>query len=315
MFCRLTLTAVLISIATAAASAQSRATAARISVKWENLPLADALDRIEAVTQTPILLDRRVDPERRIHLTATGAEVDEVLAQVSSSTELGHARIGPLFYVGPRTTADRLSTLAAERRQEVAALPSDLRRSFADRKRLVWPRLTEPRGLVIQLVEEHGWKIFGANLVPHDLWAAGELPSMALADQLTILLAGFDLTYRVLPDRRTIEIVPVRWEAITPRAAVRRPTTQPRPPAPGKQVFTLRVENKPVGKVLEQLAVRLGWKIDVDESAIRAAGLSLDRLVTFNVENADQKGLLEALLTPAGLTAKENGDRLSIGPK
>jgi hypothetical protein len=139
---------------------------------------------------------------------------------------------------------------------------------------------------------------------------------MSLADQLTVLLAGFDLTYRIAPDRKSIEILPARWDSITPRSHPRQQSPQTPSNAPAsKQVFTLRVENQPVGKVLDQLANRLDWKLDVDEPAIRAAGLSLDRLVSFEVENADEDQLLEAVLKPAGLSAARSDQRIRVAPR
>ena len=315
MFCRLTSLALLFSCLIGVGWAQLRGPVNQFSVEWQNLPLADAIDRIKAVTHVPIFVDCRVDKNCRIHFTATNASVDDVLANLASSASLGVVRIGPLYYLGPRDTAERLSSLAAERRREVAVLTADMRGLLTERRRLLWPRLAEPRGLVTQLIADHGLRAAGSERIPHDLWAAGELPAMPLADQLTVLLAGFGLTYQVQPDRRSIEIVPVRWDAIVRRPPPRRQSRLSRQTAPGKQVFTLRVENQPLGKVLEQFGTRLGWKIDVDEAAIRAAGLSLDRLVSFNVENADQPELLEALLAPAGLAATPSGDRLRIAPK
>jgi hypothetical protein len=291
------------------------AAAQRISVEWQNLPLSDAVERIEAVAHAPVFVDRRVDPNRRIHFTATNADVNDVLANLAASAALGVVKIGPLYYLGPRDTADRLAALAAKRRRDAAALSAELRGTLTERRRLHWPSLTEPRGLITQLIRDHGWSATGSELIPHDLWAAGELPAMPLADQLTILLAGFDLTYDVQPARQSIEILPVRWDTIARRPPPRREPKSSQTPARGKQVFTLRVENQPVGRVLEQFGKRLGWKIDVDEAAIRAAGLSLDRLVSFNVENADQQELLAALLGPAGLEATASGDRLRIAPK
>lgn len=315
MFCQLTWLAVLFSFATGEARAQHRPPVGEFSVRWQNLPLADAINRVRAVTQAPVLLDRRVDPSYRIQLTASNATVDEVLANLAGSIGLGHAHVGQLHYLGPMETATRLPALVADRRRDVAALDADLRRSLMRQRRLAWPRLSEPRGLISELIQQHGWKIVGAELIPHDLWAEGELPSMPLSNQLTVLLAGFDLTYRIDAARRAIEIVPVDWEKFAPRAAV-QPSSIPVPTArPGKQVFTLRVENQPVGRVLEQLAERLHWKLDVDESAIRAAGHPLDRLVSFHVENAGADQLLEALLAPAGLAATRDSDRIRIAPR
>jgi hypothetical protein len=236
---------------------------------------------------------------------------------LASSTGLGNARLGRLYYLGPQVTADGLTPLAAKRRNEISALAPTLKNSLLGRRRLVWPRLTEPRGLIIQLVEQHGWRVENATTIPHDLWAAGELPSMPLADQLSVLIAGFDLTYRVDGSKKTIEVVPAAWPKSSPRPLARRSerAATTRAKAPSKQVFTLRVENQPVGRVLQQLAARLNWKLDVDANAIRAAGLSLDKLVSFNVQNASEQQLLDALLAPAGLAATPNGDRLRIAPK
>ena len=52
------------------------------------------------------------------------------------------------------------------------------------------------------------------------------------------------------------------------------------------------------------------WAIQIDEDAIRAAGKSLDKRVSFSVENADQEHLLEALLTPAGLDYQMEGEQV-----
>jgi hypothetical protein len=185
-----------------------------------------------------------------------------------------------------------------------------------ERRRIAWPQLTEPRGLVTRLLADHGWQATSAAEIPHDLWAAGELPAMPLADQLTVLLAGFDLSYRLAAEGRGIEIVPVDWEAF-------ESTPQPSPTARrkaddavnGKQVYTLRVESQPVGRVLEQLGRRIGWQITVDEDALRKAGRSIDERISFAVENADEDQLLEALLAPARLKAVREGRSVRIAPR
>jgi len=63
------------------------------------------------------------------------------------------------------------------------------------------------------------------------------------------------------------------------------------------------------------LAIRLHWAIQIDEVAIRAAGISLDQRVSFSVENADQDKLLDALLTPAGLDYRVEGEKVRIIPR
>ena len=277
------------------------------SVHWEQLPLGLARARLKAMAGTTVFLDRRVDPNQPIDLSLSNATADEIVARVANACSLGVARLESLLYLGPPQAAERLRGLAAMRRKDVASLADDERRSLSERRRIAWPRLSEPRGLLGRLVEDHGWRLEHGERIPHDVWAAGELPQLTLADQLTILLAGFDSTYRIVPERHTLEIVPVDWDQIKPAptaTAHRRPN---RSAPAGKQVFTLRVEEQPVGKVLEQLGQRLGWQLDVDEAAIRAAGRSLDQRVSLEVENVEADELLNALLTPAGLRAERNG--------
>lgn len=327
MVCRLTLLALLISLPAATLLGQSTrsrtqraAAGATHSVRWDQLPLADAVQRLNEISLGDVLVDRRVDPNQLVTLTLTHATADEVATELAAAQLLGVARLGNVIYLGPKQAANGLASLVALRRKEIAALPKGVRRTFTERRKIAWPRLTEPRGLVTRLVTDHGWRVAAADRIPYDLWAAGELPTLPLADQLTLLLVGFDLTYQVQLDKRTIEIVPIDWNAIesapvntTDRRTPR--TASQRAPQDTKQVFSLRIEGQPAGKVLEQLAQRLGWQIAVDELELKRAGRSLGTQVSFSVENADEDELLESLLTPAGLVAHRVGKRIRISPR
>jgi hypothetical protein len=335
------------------------------SIHWEGIPLRDAVTRLNAVSESVVVfLDRRADPSERIDLTLQSASVRRVVDELGAKCSLGVSQWDELIYLGPQERADQLATLAAIRRQEVAGLAADVRRSLSKRKRINWPRLTEPRELVVQLAQEHGWRVAGSERIPHDLWAAGRLPTSALSDQLTVLLIGFDQTFRVRPHESVIEIVPIaksvslsreyslptihktsiaslaerypdmhlefaggklrakgRWEELQEISQLVRgsnsksPKPRGRPLPSNKQVFTLRVEEQPVGGVLEKLAQQLGWELVVDEAAIRRSGRSLDRRVSFAVTNADVEELLAALLEPAGLTFERNESQVRIGPR
>jgi hypothetical protein len=67
--------------------------------------------------------------------------------------------------------------------------------------------------------------------------------------------------------------------------------------------------------VLQELGRRLNWPIEIDERAIGAAGRSVDERVSFAVENATQEELLEALLRPAGLSFRRDGERIRVVPR
>lgn len=82
-----------------------------------------------------------------------------------------------------------------------------------------------------------------------------------------------------------------------------------------RKLYTLRIEGKPVGVVLAQLGGRLGWTIETDDAALAAAGKSLDEPVTFAVQNVDEDELLRALLRPAGLDYRRDGNRVHVFPQ
>ena len=103
---------------------------------------------------------------------------------------------------------DNCGTLAAIGEEEIAKLPATPRTKATRRQKLDWPRLTEPRQLVTKLVENRGLKMVGGEQIPHDLWPAGSLSELSLAEQLTVLLVGFDLTF-VIDAEGQIKLTPI----------------------------------------------------------------------------------------------------------
>lgn len=86
------------------------------------------------------------------------------------------------------------------------------------------------------------------------------------------------------------------------------------PSAPGVDQYSLKINELPLRAVLEYLARNLKLEMQVDEAALQAAGLSLDRRVSFQVENVSLDQLLEAAVKPAGLVAKRQGQKVQIVP-
>jgi hypothetical protein len=290
------------------------------TIHWEDVPLREALERLEKLFGEPVFVDRRVDPTVRITYGARGSSEAEVLTPIAAEHGWGVARIGGVTYLGPQAAAQQLRRIAAERRGDAAHLTGKLRQALERKQSTDWERLAEPRELVSSLIEKSGWQSAGVERIPHDLWRAGRLPDLSLADQLTVLLIGFDLTFQVHAAERTIEIVPLapRAEVATDESAPNRArqTASPKtaPKAGTKQVYSLRVTEKPVGAVMRELARRLNWQVEFDDTAIAKAGLSLDTRVSFNVENLEQDGLMHAVLQPAGMTFRREGERIVVAP-
>jgi hypothetical protein len=289
------------------------------TIHWQRVPLRDAVGRLRALFEEPLFVDRRVDPNVRVSLDIEAASIEEVIGALAAAHDLSGGRVGGVVYLGPKGAAEQLRAVTAARAQDIARLAPALRNSSRKKERLDWSRLSEPRQLIATNAEHRGWQLVNAELVPHDLWSAGQLPEMAFADQLSVLLIGFGLTFELRPADQAIEIVPLRNEAKSLRASETAAKPQASPPAGSKrssrQVFTLRVQEQPVRAILHQLSERLHWAIQIDEDAIRAAGKSLDARVSFSVENADQEKLLEAVLKPAGLDFRLEDDRVRILPR
>lgn len=289
------------------------------TIHWQGVTLGDAIARLRPLFDDSVLLDRRIDPNQQVSLDIDATSAEQVATALATENGLAVGRLGKLIYLCPAGSGD-LRSLAAARRVDAARLPNEVRTSLLGKKPLIWPRLTEPRELISKVASEQGWRLAGAERIPHDLWAAGEFPELTVVEQLTVLLYGFGLTFELRPTDRTIAIVELPASSMQQAATTGRPsaetkTSRPRPTRGTQQVYTLRVQEKPVGAVLRELGQRLKWSIQIDEDAIRAAGKSLDQRVSFSVENADREKLLDALLTPAGLEYTINGDQIRILPR
>jgi len=85
-------------------------------------------------------------------------------------------------------------------------------------------------------------------------------------------------------------------------------------PKTGKTLITLTVKNQPLLPVLRQIAGQLKLKIDISETALREAGIDLDQVVSLEVTQATTDELLTALLSPAGLKFRREGNAVRILP-
>ena len=63
--------------------------------------------------------------------------------------------------------------------------------------------------MLTRLAEENGLELTGLDLVPHDLWAAADLPPLSLTDRLTLVAAQFDLTFAVSSDGSGVRLAPL----------------------------------------------------------------------------------------------------------
>lgn len=185
----------------------------RLTVQWSGQTLRGALqglaERAAAPKRLAFFLDRRVDPEQIFNLSVEASRWDELLERVGRSNGSAVQQIDTVFYLGPPRSVKKLAALLHRQRQMMRKLPRQRQRALLRREPTNWNELTEPRGLVKKLAEEGGMQVEGLERIPHDLWPAVELPPLTLSDRLTLVLFGFDLTYRTNATGTKLEVVPM----------------------------------------------------------------------------------------------------------
>ena len=350
------------------------------SVTWSGVPLRDGLQKLARDNGVAILIDRRVDPGRKIELSLGGPLRDVlkgVAAAYNKPPEQNKARLrtpeqnkapkvgitfplgGGVIYFGPVAVTRSLRTLAEVRKEDMRKLPARTRLRLARVRRTSWDDLATPRELLQQTADTAGVDIKGLEQIPHDLWAGADLPPLSLADQVTLIAVQYDLTFRMRADGASITLDKVRGDDLIlvksyPGGSTARKTMQRyrerapgaaielaganivirgsledheqarggrtatnTPTVGGTQVFTLTVDDKAIRPILNTLVAELkktGVTLKVDETAIAAAGISLDRRVSFAVVKAPLDEFLTAALAPAGLTHRREGNVIHIVP-
>lgn len=199
-------------IASSAHSAESKATqqlAKPVSITWQEVPLGTALERLAETQSLAIWQDRRVDPNVPITLTVADQPLADVFAALGQQAGVVAVPFAGVIYFGPQQTADELATLAALARQPLAKAPAASRTRWLKPQAWSYPRLSEPRQLLIELATSVNAKVQNEQSVPHDLWPARDVSALAAIDRAVLLLAGFDLTCRVSKDGSQLQVTPI----------------------------------------------------------------------------------------------------------
>ena len=285
-----------------------------VGLSWKDIPLREALNALAEDRRVNIYLDRRVDPSKKISLTINNEPLANALEKIAQSQQLGACLVGHLIYIGPTEDVDRLRTVLSLRKEDLAKLPLKARAPYTSQSSLSWPDLTTPGELIEQL-SKSGVRVYGQQKIAHDLWAAGEWPRLAWLDQLGLIAAQFDHTIKFSPDGRAVALVRIPADLSINDTAGQLPKVAPAKPQGGKQVYTLKIENQPIGKLLRVLGRQLGVELTIDEAAISTAGKSLDTLVSFDIRGADLDALLHAATNPAGLSFERSEKRVKIVPR
>jgi len=227
-------------------------------VRWGSNPLRPALTNLARIQQVAIFLDRRVDPDQAVDLIITDIPLHELLQRIASQLKLGLGQVGPVIYLGPPSTASVLGTVAALREEQAQQLPPAVRSRVTRMQPLRWPELATPRELVQEIAAGVGLSVVGLEQIPHDLWPAVDLPPLTFVQSLSLVLAGFGLTFEYSSDGSAIQLQPLPATA----SILRRIPLRGSPAAVGAEIrrrfpdarFTIEAGSVMVDSTIETVA-------------------------------------------------------------
>ena len=101
-----------------------------VDLVWSENPLRDALASLARVQNVAVLLDRRVDPGRKITLSLKQSPLGETLAAIAMAGESSVTLAGPVAYFGPAGPTAKLRTLIFFARRGSAKIAARRREDF-----------------------------------------------------------------------------------------------------------------------------------------------------------------------------------------
>ncbi|MFP6586614.1 MAG: hypothetical protein VB814_03150 [Pirellulaceae bacterium] len=182
-----------------------------ISTRWD-LPLKDVLNSMRETQRVAIFLDRRINPAQQIQLEVQDKPMSTALQQIANQANAQISHIRNVIYIGPKKTTHLLATVAAIQAEQHRRNSAENTRVFTIGKSTQWNRLSQPRSIVTAIAETVNARITNIDKIPFDLWDKHTLPNLPFAMRMSIVLAGFDLTYQLNNDR-SITLIPFPTEA------------------------------------------------------------------------------------------------------
>jgi len=277
----------------------------RVTIPWQQRGLRDGLSLVSQGFGVSILLDRRIDPGQLLTLTVRDEPVELLIKQAAQAAHCETTMLGAVTYVGPPATASKLATLAAARRQDAAKLVGDTKVRLLRSEAWQWEELSEPRSLVTDLARRASISVVNADAIRHDLWPAASLPAMPWTDRLTLLLAGFDLTFQLEDRGASVRLISIPESTAIEKQDLPRSAKAKKG---GEKRYSLQVSNQPAGNVVQTVAQTLGRELRCEPAVME----KLKQPVTFKVENVALAELMETALKPLALSYRLTEKELAI---
>jgi hypothetical protein len=301
---------------------------ARVSLAGNNLTVAELMDRLAAsegrdwgwsTLRTVIYFGPR---ETARELATLSELARQAIAKAPSGMRRTWTTASPWEFPRlsePRVLFDVVVTEAGAELREGTAIPHDL-----------WPACSLPgvspidravlilAGFDLQLTASRDGRQVGVAPVDRPVQITATYPASAELQAVVDALTAADATIRARREGRRVS-VSGRWEdqeqlrqTLNPVTTADRGGSVATSPQAKEQRYTLRIANKPVGAVLDQLAAQLQLAIVWDPALAAATPPARETLVSCEVREVDLDGLLQAVLTPAGLAFERTSTTVTI---
>lgn len=178
-------------------------------ITWSETPLRQGLQHLMQSQKICIFLDRRIDPGQNTGISVQNVSWHEIFRHIALQVGADTCRLDSIVYLGPPTAIQKLPTLAAVKRQQARQLDPSVTRHLFRSTRWQWPERTTPRELLERAAKAANFSVNNLDIMPHDLWPAVELPPTNIVDFLTLVTAGFNLSFEFVAEGNLIHLVPV----------------------------------------------------------------------------------------------------------
>lgn len=176
----------------------------------------EALPRFADAQSLNFYLDRRCASDSLFTLDAHNISVQEFFDRAAQSLNWDAAYLPDgLVYVGPQDYAVKLRTLLQKQTDLARKLPKDAAAIWLKRQPLSWQEGQNPTEMLQNLLNEQGIQIFALDALPHDIWKAGNWPSMSLVNRVQLIVGQFGLSFKFDSTGKKIALVPLDLSKIT----------------------------------------------------------------------------------------------------
>lgn len=178
------------------------------SGSWSNVEIRALFEKLATEHRIAILLDRRIDPTTRMPVDIVNRSLRDGLRDVARKVNAEISVPENVVYVGPPPATRKLRTLIELRSTEVQtkSVRENRRNELSKRQSYSWDDLDTPGDILTRIADRCHLTVHNLDLIPHDLWAAGQMPNVTCAEALSLVLVQFDLTFSWADGGQGIEL-------------------------------------------------------------------------------------------------------------